>query len=160
MVRTERIQMRLVLLTIVLALVLLAFGLAGTATAAGPGTLEPDFRIQPIEGKIIKLTRPIRCPDRMCPDGGSGCSCKRPTEVRPPIRLPIELTAAGDASSGGLMSSVQPVAGQVSVVPSIIRCPDRMCPDGGRGCGCGGSTEDRPPVRLPIGLPGSPILTE
>ena len=59
----------------------------------------------------------------MCPDGGSGCSCKGPTEIHPPIRLPIELTAAGDASSGALASGVQPVAGQVSVAPPSFAVP-------------------------------------
>lgn len=158
--RTEGTKMRLELLVTAFVLALLVLGMASAAHAASPGTLEPDFEIQPIEGKIIKLTRPIRCPDRMCPDDGRGCSCKRPTEVRPPIRLPIELTSPSAATPEALTSGVQPVAGLVSVVPSIIRCPDRMCPDGGRSCGCGGPTEDRPPARLPIGQPGLPTLTE
>jgi len=144
MVRTERTQMRLVLLAIALALVLLTLGLVGTATAAGPGLPEQGVQLHPIEGKIIELTRPIRCPDRMCPLGGRGCGCGGSTENRPPIRLPIELAITSDASSGALTSGVQPVTGQISIIPSIIRCPDRMCPDGGRGCGCGGSTEDPP----------------
>ena len=159
--RTEGTKMRLELLVTALVLALLALTMVSAAHAAGPGTLSPDFEIRPIDGTVVGLTRSIiRCPDRLCPDGGSSCSCKRPTEIRPPIRLPIELTAAGGTSSGALASGVQPVAGQVSVVPSVIRCPDRMCPDGGRSCGCGGSTEDRPPVRLPIGQPGLPTLTE
>ena len=158
--RTEGTKMRLELLVVALVLALLALSIVSAAHAAGPGTLEPDFGIQPIEGKIIELTRPIRCPDRMCPLDGRGCGCDGPTEIRPPIRLPIELAAAGDASSDGLTSGLQPVTGQISVMPSVIRCPDRVCPDGGRGCGCGGSTEDRPPVRLPIDFPVIPTLAE
>jgi len=52
----------------------------------------------------------------------------------------------------------QPIEEQVTKLISPIRCPDRMCPDDGRGCRCWGG--DPPPVRLLIGEPGAPILTE
>ena len=157
---TEGTKMRLELLVTAFVLALLVLGMASAAHAASPGTLEPDFEIQPITGKVIKMTRPIRCPDRLCPDGGRGCSCNGPTETHPQIRLPIELTSPSAATPEALTSGVQPVAGLVSVVTSIIRCPDRLCPDSGRGCGCSGSTEDAPPVRLPFGQSGLPTLTE
>ena len=147
MVRTERTQMRLVLLATALVLVLLTLGVVGTATAAGPDLPKQNVQLQPFKGKIIELTRPIRCPDRMCPLDGRGCGCDGSTENRPPIRLPIELTADGDTSSGALMSGVNSETGIVNSI-SPLRCPDVECPWGGAGCGCGG------------GATGIPTLTE
>ena len=144
MVRTERTQMRLVLLTTALAFVLLTLVLAGTATAAGTGLPEQEIELHPIKGKVIELTRPIRCPDRICPLGGRGCGCDGSTEIRPPIRLPIELTAAGGASSSVLTSGVHPVTEKSINLISPIRCPDVECPWGSAGCGCGGGATGLP----------------
>ncbi len=148
MARTERTQMHLILLATALALVLLTLVLAGTATAAGPDLPEQEFQLQPIKGKIIELTRPIRCPDRMCPLDGRGCGCDGNAEPPPRISLPMSLSAAGEASSGALMSGLNPVTGKFVNSISPIRCPDVECPWGGAGCGCGG------------GETGIPTLTE
>ena len=146
--RTEGTKMRLELLVVALVLALLALSIVSAAHAAGPGTLEPDFGIQPIEGKVIELTRPIRCPDRMCPLDGRGCGCDGYTEPPPRISLPMSLSAAGGASSGALMSGLNPVTGKIVSSISPIRCPDVECPWGGAGCSCGG------------GETGIPTLTE
>ena len=137
MVRTERTQMRLALVVTTLALVLLALGLVGTATAAGPDLPKQNIQLEPIKGKIIELTRPIRCPDRMCPLGGRGCGCDGATENPPLASLPMSLSTAGEASSGALTSGLNPITGKVASSISPIRCPDIECPWGGAGCGCG-----------------------
>ena len=52
--RTEGTKMRLELLVTAFVLALLVLGMVSAAHAAGPGTLESDFEIQPVEGTVIE----------------------------------------------------------------------------------------------------------